>query len=148
MKIFQKKFEKKIKKELKSKLAHSDMNLEESYSNNKSVGQSDSISITDTRMSNSIHTSKKPKIKGQQTEDSHEKNTKKFDQSSPNNSSTLKNKDVTSSEHDHSINKQIYNTKIKKALDDTIPSSLNNPLKYVERLLAQNQFHFKNCRMW
>jgi WD40 repeat protein len=41
------------------------------------------------------------------------------------------------------MSKPIYNLKIKKALDDAIPLALNNSLKYVERLLAQNQYHFK-----
>ena len=93
-------------------------------------------------MSNSAHTSKRGKT-GDESQRSRDKS-KKIDNSSPNNSSTLlKNKDGTTSENDTTTIKPTYDKKVKKALEDQIPSTLNNPLKYVERLLAQNQYHFK-----
>ena len=117
------------------------MNAEESYSMNKSVNQSGSYSITDTKMSSSFQTGKKSKVKVPGENDSKDKS-KRLDHSSPNNSSTLVKKDGVS-DHDTTLSKPMENMKIKKALEDSVPISLNNPLKYVERLLAQNQYHFK-----
>ena len=37
----------------------------------------------------------------------------------------------------------IPQTKVRKALDEPVPITMNNPLKFVERLLSQNKFHFR-----
>lgn len=148
LKIYQKKFEKKVHKELKNKMNNGEyINMDQSYTTNKSINHSESYSITDTKFSSSIQTIKKPRVKASKENDdinhSNDKS-KKIDQSSPNNSSTLLNPTKAGSDNDTNLTKlAIANTKIKRALDEAIPISLNNPLKYVERLLAQNQYHFK-----
>lgn len=64
-KIFQKKLDKKIKRELKMKIRASDymVNPDESYSVQKSQGQSETFSIIETKISNSMHSSKRTRIK-------------------------------------------------------------------------------------
>jgi len=64
-KIFQKKLDKKIKRELKMKIKASEymVNPEESYSVQRSQGQSDTFSIIETKISNSIQSSKRTRIK-------------------------------------------------------------------------------------
>lgn len=61
-KIFQKKLEKKINQELKKKIINSDymVNIEESIMQ-KSQNMSDTYSVIDTRLSNSIQSNRRPK---------------------------------------------------------------------------------------
>lgn len=113
------------------------LNLTDETTVNKGEDESDMVSISDTRYSNSVTASKKVKASDTYSKDK----SRRMDNSSPNNSSTLI-KNNTASETEDSIARLIPEMKIKKALDDTIPMTLNNPLKYVERLLAQNQYHF------
>lgn len=152
LKILQKKFDKKVQKELKSKLQQGEYNadINQSYSLNKSINQSETYSMTDTKLSTSLHGVKKPRpSRTIQSEDGQQSfsmtKSRKID-SSPNNSSTFLNitKGVgQSSDNDTSLSRiGLAETRIKKSLDEAIPSTLNNPLKYVERLLAQNQYHF------
>jgi len=64
-KIFQKKLDKKIKRELKMKIRASEymVNPDESYSVAKSQSQSDSYSLIETKISNSVQSSKRNRIK-------------------------------------------------------------------------------------
>ena len=154
-KMFHKKFEKRVQKELKNKLLNTTNyldSLDQTETTNKSFNQSDGYSITDTNISSSIQAPKRPKVKTLRNES--EGGSQSIDKSkklgdSPNNSSTFLNNTNTkgglpSSETGTHISKLLMsNTRIKKSLEEAIPSSLNNPLKYVERLLAQNQYHFK-----
>lgn len=134
-KIIQKKLDKRVNRELRHKLHN--LNLTDETTVNKGDDESDMVSISDTRYSNSVTASKKVKASDTYSKDK----SRRMDNSSPNNSSTLI-KNNTASETEDSIARLIPEMKIKKALDDTIPMTLNNPLKYVERLLAQNQYHF------
>ena len=62
-KIFQQKLEKKIRQELKKKLISSEykLNIEDSTINEKSQNMSDTYSIMDTKLSNSIQSTRRPK---------------------------------------------------------------------------------------
>ena len=141
-KRFQKKLERKIKKELKEKLKQSEFifDIEESQSMMKSQ-ITDSTSALDTRMSNSIQSARRPRPRNSVARDVTDRSfieSKSKNTSSPS-SSTRK---MNPSNIEDSNKQQPVNNENKKLTQD-IPNSVINPLRYVERLLAQNQFHFR-----
>lgn len=153
-KIFQKHLDRKIKTKLKEKIKMIDMsNPDESFSMQKSQISDASYSIMDTRQSHSLQSSHRPKpnmtrsIAGTSTlmKESEDRSmmdrSKQLGQSSPNNS-LMKNPSSTeigkAGVPAASTSKQPV-----KSLTMDLPNSIINPLRFVERLLSQNQFHFR-----
>ena len=136
----QKLLDKRVKKELKQTLKHSKDVLPVDISS-QSFMKSDldkSASIADTLLSASMTSSHRPK--GSKNMEKSSTNDKK---SSPN-SSFVKN---SSNSEDKSVKKAkepvVNKTTVRVGFNEELPKTMVYPLKYVERLLSQNQFHFR-----
>ena len=138
----QKLLDKRVKKELKQTLKHS-KELLPVDSSTRSLHRSEvdqSASLADTFLSSSLYSSRKPKGTKSNLGASQDKsNTDK--KSSPN-SSFLPNS--TNSEHTSVKEKEptVNSQRVRRAFNEELPKSIVYPLKYVERLLSQNQFHY------
>lgn len=148
-KIFQKNLERKIKKELKDRMKTSESmtNPHESYSLHRSQMSENTYSVMDTRLSHSLHSSRRPQPKNSTTmikesEDKSMMERSKQGGSSPN-SSMVKNDHSSIAGVNPSKPQHIPIKESKKDLNMQLPNSVINPLRYVERLLSQNQFHFR-----
>ena len=141
-KRFQKRLERKIKKELKEKLKKSEFifNIEESESMLKSQ-LTDETSVLDSKLSSSIPSSRRPRPRIGNVTDTTDKSmmeSRSKNTSSPSNSTRKLNQGISDqSGKGHQGNEE------EKKLTLEIPNSIINPLRFVERLLAQNQFHFR-----
>lgn len=139
----QKILEKKVKRELKQTLKHS-TELLTVDSSTKSVQKSDmneSASMMDTVLSSSLHSSRRPKGPKSNMGTSQEKSQTNDKKSSPN-SSFIKNSTNSENQVTKAQGPMVNSQKVKRAMNEELPKSLSNPLKYVERLLSQNQYHF------
>lgn len=134
----QKMLDRSVKKELKQKLKKGDIGVESSIRSLQKSGFDESTSFIETITNSSIHSSRRPKVQKSQQSQS----TINDKRSSPNSSlmkSSMSEQVATEKEEDPKIMQQI----VKRAPNESLPVSLANPLKYVERLLSQNKFHFK-----
>ena len=139
----QKMLEKKVKKELKQTLKHTKDLLSVDSSTVTGMHQADNMSEsgTDSIISSSMQSSQKPKGSKMNASGSHEKSKERpspsssFAQNSKN-SDTQMSKGASS---EPIVNNQV----VKHAFNEELPKTIVYPLKYVERLLSQNQFHFR-----
>ena len=139
----QKMLEKKVKKELKQTLKHTKDLLSVDSSTVTGIHQADNMSEsgTDSIISSSMQSSQKPKGSKMNASGSHEKSKERpspsssFAQNSKN-SDTQMSKGASS---EPIVNNQV----VKHAFNEELPKTIVYPLKYVERLLSQNQFHFR-----
>ncbi len=140
--MFQRGLEKRIKREMNEKTKSNEFNSEESYSIHKSQASDTTYSIADIKFSQSLHSSRRPGRGIQNTlvkesEDKSMIDQSKGGQSSPGNS--ILKKDASVAEQGARPPAKFE----KKDLIMELPGSIINPLRYVERLLSQNQFHFR-----
>ena len=132
----QKQIDKRVKKELKQTLKHS-KELLPVDSSTRSIQKSDidhSASIMDTYLSSSLYSSKKPKATKSNLNASQDK-------SDPNSSflpNSTNSENISLKEKEPTVNNQF----VRRAFNEELPKSILVPLKYVERLLSQNQFHY------
>jgi WD40 repeat protein len=142
---FQKALEKRIKKELTEKVRTIEINPEESYSMHKSQASETTYSIADMKFSQSLISSRRPgrgsqNVTVKESEDKSMIDQSKGGHSSPS-SSALK-KDGTTNDQASKLVSQVPKQE-KGDLTMALPSSIINPLRYVERLLSQNQFLYR-----
>ena len=146
----QKMLEKKVRKELKQTLKHTKDLVSVDSSTMTAIhheGKDDqSESGHDSFIiSSSIQSSQKPKGSRVNATSSHDKsNTNKEKQTSPNSSfaQNSKNSDTQMSKANYQ-EPQVNNQIVKYAFNEELSKTIVHPLKYVERLLSQNQFHFR-----
>lgn len=138
-KSMQKKFNNKVKRELERKIKNNSelINIESSMSALKS-GLSDSTTqIYETRLSSSMQSVKRG--------DKSNRSTKKENEEDVTNTVEKSNMNTTSQmvQETQSSKVQVARQKVINSLDESLPASLLQPLKFVERLLSQNKFHFR-----
>ncbi|MCQ2819929.1 MAG: hypothetical protein MJ252_21905 [archaeon] len=134
----QKILDRSVKKEMRQKMKKlNDISMIESST--RSIGRSgvdESTSFIETVTNSSIHSSRRPKIqKSQQSQDRSTFN--------ENNSSFMKSSASEMASQIEAPESKVMQHNIKRAPNESIPDTLANPLKYVERLLSQNKFHFQ-----
>lgn len=101
-----------------------------------------SESAADSILSSSMQSSTKPKGSKSNALGSHEKSKDK--QTSPNSSFAHGSKNSeTQISKVASQEPVVHNQIVKHAFNEELPKTIVHPLKYVERLLSQNQFHFR-----
>ena len=141
----QKMLEKKVKKELKQTLKHTKDLLSVDSSTVTGMHQADNMSEsgTDSIISSSMHSSQKPKGSRMNASESHDKSNTK-DRPSPSSSFAQNSKNSeTQMSKGASAEPIVNNQVVKHAFNEELPKTIVYPLKYVERLLSQNQFHFR-----
>ena len=141
----QKMIDKKVKRELKQTLKHSTelLTVDSSVRSIQKSDLNESASMMDTILSSSLHSSRRPKGTRSNIGMSQDKSNTIDKKSSPN-SSFIRNS--TNSENQNTktpSGPNVNSQHVKRALNEEIPNSLANPLKYVERLLSQNKYHFR-----
>ena len=140
----QKILDKKVKKELKQTLKHTKDLVSVDSSTMTGVQQDleGSESAADSILSSSMQSSTKPKGSKSNALGSHEKSKDK--QTSPNSSFAHGSKNSeTQISKVASQEPVVHNQVVKHAFNEELPKTIVHPLKYVERLLSQNQFHFR-----
>ena len=144
----QKMLEKKVRKELKKTLKHTkDLVTVDSSTMtalHHDAGGDASESAHDSFISSSIQSSQKPKGSKINPLSSHDKSNTKDKQTSPNSSfaQNSKNSETQVSRANYQ-EPQVNNQVVKYAFNEELSKTIVYPLKYVERLLSQNQFHFR-----
>ena len=144
----QKMLEKKVRKELKKTLKHTkDLVTVDSSTMtalHHDAGGDASESAHDSFISSSIQSSQKPKGSKINPLSSHDKSNTKDKQTSPNSSfaQNSKNSETQVSKANYQ-EPQVNNQVVKYAFNEELSKTIVYPLKYVERLLSQNQFHFR-----
>ena len=140
----QKILDKKVKKELKQTLKHTKdlVSVDSSTMTGVQQDMEGSESAADSILSSSMQSSQKPKGSKSNALGSHEKSKDK--QTSPNSSFAHGSKNSeTQISKVASQEPVVHNQIVKHALNEELPKTIVHPLKYVERLLSQNQFHFR-----
>ena len=140
----QKMLEKRVKKELKQTLKHTKdlLTVDSSSMTTGKMDQSFNESGADSLISSSIHSSTRPR--GSRMVGSTEKsNTGKEKQTSPNSSFAHVSKNSETQMSRPGGEPNVSNQRVRQALNEELPKTIVYPLKYVERLLSQNQFHFR-----
>ena len=144
----QKMLEKRVRKELKKTLKHTkDLVTVDSSTMtalHHDAGADASESAHDSFISSSIQSSQKPKGSKINPLSSHDKSNTKDKQTSPNSSfaQNSKNSETQVSKTNYQ-EPQVNNQVVKYAFNEELSKTIVYPLKYVERLLSQNQFHFR-----
>jgi len=138
--------DKKVKKELKQTLKHTKDLLSVDSSTVTGMQKDDVDSINesgaDSLISSSMQSSQKPK--GSKMAGSQEKsNTNKDKATSPNSSFAQASKNSETQMSKATYEPVVNNQKVRQAFNEELPKTIVYPLKYVERLLSQNQFHFR-----
>ena len=140
----QKMLEKKVKKELKQTLKNTKdlLSVDSSTVTGMQKDDQDSIddSPADSIISSSLQSSQKPK--GQKMAGSQDKSGNK-DKTSPNSSFAQNSKNSETQISKVTSEPIVNNQKVRQAFNEELPKTIVYPLKYVERLLSQNQFHFR-----
>ena len=145
----QKMLEKKVRKELKQTLKHTkDLVTVDSSTMtaiHKEAAGDASESGHDSFISSSIQSSQKPKGSKLNPLSSHDKsNTNKEKQTSPNSSFAQNSKNSETQISKANYQEPLVNNQVVKyAFNEELSKTIVYPLKYVERLLSQNQFHFR-----
>ena len=139
-KLFQNHLDKKIKSQLKEKIKNVDLvNPDESYSMHRSQISDNNSSLTNTKQFVSLQSSTRPRPRASNITGN---NTSNFiRENDPGQSSANTSQIKNANEIQKQPGKQSH--KNVQELTMELPSSIINPLRYVERLLSQNQFHFK-----
>lgn len=142
----QKLLQKKVKKELKQTLKHTkDLLPVDSSSITGMKSELDhSMSIADTIVTSSLQSSQKPKgsAKAGQMPSQDKSNTN--DKRSSPMSSFVQSSRISETQTSKVTQEPIVNTQnVRHAYNEELPKTIVYPLKYVERLLSQNQFHFR-----
>ena len=141
----QKMLEKKVRKELKKTLKHTkDLVTVDSSTMtalHHDAGGDASESAHDSFISSSIQSSQKPKGSKINPLSSHDKSNTKDKQTSPNSSfaQNSKNSETQVSKANYQ-EPQVNNQVVKYAFNEELSKTIVYPLKYVERLLSQNQW--------
>ena len=144
--LVQKMVDKRVKRELKQTLKHS-KELQPVDTSIRSVSKSDadqSASMMDTYLSSSLHSSRRPKAKANKSNMGTSQ-----DRSNTNdpNSSYIKNSTNSEQQNSSKVNNYsgpvVNSQHVRRAFNEELPNTIVGPLKYVERLLSQNQFHFR-----
>ena len=145
----QKMLEKKVRKELKKTLKHTKDLVTVDSSTMTAIHHHDgggdaSESAHDSFVSSSIQSSQKPKGSKINPLSSHDKSNTKEKQTSPNSSfaQNSKNSETQMSKVNYQ-EPQVNNQVVKYGFNEELSKTIVYPLKYVERLLSQNQFHFR-----
>ena len=140
----QKILDKKVRKELKQTLKHTKDLLTVDSSTVTGAHQEDNVSdsAADSIISSSLQSSQKPR--GSKINVSHEKSNTNRDKPSPSSSFAHGSKNSETQISKLTGSEPIVNNQIVKyAFNEELPKTIVYPLKYVERLLSQNQFHFR-----
>jgi hypothetical protein len=142
----QKMLDKRVKKELKQTLKHTKDLLSVDSSTLTGMGKDDKDSINesaaDSFFSSSFQSSQKPR--GSRMAGSQDRsNTNKDKQTSPNSSFAQNSKNSETQISKVTSEPVVNNQKVRQAFNEELPKTIVHPLKYVERLLSQNQFHFR-----
>ena len=143
----QKIIDKKIKKELKRKLKHSSelLTVDSSMRSMKKTDMNESVSISDTIISSGLQSSRRPRATRSNAGASQEKSQTNNERKSSPNSSMIRNS--TNSEHQALMKERdeliVNKQEIKRAPNEELPKTLSNSLKFVERLLSQNKYQFR-----
>ena len=141
----QKMLDKKVRKELKQTLKHTKdlLSVDSSTLTGAHQDGEASESGADSIISSSMQSSQKPKGSKLNALGSHEKSNTNKERPSPSSSFAQASKNsetqVTKSAPEPVVNNQV----VKHAFNEELPKTIVYPLKYVERLLSQNQFHFR-----
>ena len=141
----QKMLDKKVRKELKQTLKHTKdlLSVDSSTLTGAHQDGDASESGADSIISSSMQSSQKPKGSKLNALGSHEKSNTNKERPSPSSSFAQASKNsetqVTKSAPEPVVNNQV----VKHAFNEELPKTIVYPLKYVERLLSQNQFHFR-----
>ena len=141
----QKMLDKKVRKELKQTLKHTKdlLTVDSSTLTGGHQDADNSESGADSIISSSMQSSQKPKGSKLNAVGSHEKSNTNKERPSPSSSFAQNSKNsetqMTKSGPEPVVNNQI----VKHAFNEELPKTIVYPLKYVERLLSQNQFHFR-----
>ena len=140
----QKMLDKKVKKELKQTLKKTKDLLSVDSSTVTGMHKDDKDSVNDSPadsfVSSSMQSSQKPK--GSRIAGSQEKSNKDK-QTSPNSSFAQNSKNSETQMSKATAEPVVNNQKVRQAFNEELPKTIVYPLKYVERLLSQNQFHFR-----
>ena len=140
----QKILEKKVRKQLKQTLKHTKDLLTVDSSTVTGMQKDDHESINesgnDSIISSSMQSSQKPK--GSRMAGSQDKSNKDK-QTSPNSSFAQTSKNSETQMSKVTSEPVVNNQKVRQAFNEELPKTIVYPLKYVERLLSQNQFHFR-----
>jgi WD40 repeat protein len=141
----QKMLDKKVRKELKQTLKHTKdlLSVDSSTLTGAHQDGEASESGADSIISSSMQSSQKPKGSKLNALGSHEKSNTNKERPSQSSSFAKASKNsetqVTKSAPEPVVNNQV----VKHAFNEELPKTIVYPLKYVERLLSQNQFHFR-----
>lgn len=141
----QKLLDKKVKKGLKQTLKHSKDLLKVDTSSRTAL-KSDidqSNSIIDTIVSSSMQSSQRPKASKSNQFVSHDKIDEKAKKSSPSSSFAHGSKTSQTQTYIESPAPIVNTQHVRYAYNEELSKTIVYPLKYVERLLSQNQFHFR-----
>ena len=140
----QKILEKKVRKQLKQTLKHTKDLLTVDSSTVTGMQKDDHESINesgnDSIISSSMQSSQKPK--GSRMAGSQDKSNKDK-QTSPNSSFAQTSKNSETQMSKATFEPIVNSQKVTHAFNEELPRTIVYPLKYVERLLSQNQFHFR-----
>ena len=145
----QKMLEKKVRKELKQTLKHTKDLVSVDSSTMTAIHRDAAGDVSesgqDSFISSSIQSSQKPKGSKLNAVSSHDKsNTNKEKQTSPNSSFAQNSKNSETQISKGNYQEPLVNNQIVKyAFNEELSKTIVYPLKYVERLLSQNQFHFR-----
>jgi len=141
----QKMLDKKVKKELKQTLKHTKDLLTVDSSTLTGMQKDDHDSLLESGLdsvaSSSLQSSQKPK--GSKMGGSQEKSGTKEKHTSPNSSFAQNSKNSETQISKVNSEPVVNNQKVRQAFNEELPKTIVYPLKYVERLLSQNQFHFR-----
>ena len=141
--------EKKVRKELKQTLKHTKDLVSVDSSTMTAIHRDAAGDVSesgqDSFISSSIQSSQKPKGSKLNAVSSHDKsNTNKEKQTSPNSSFAQNSKNSETQISKGNYQEPLVNNQIVKyAFNEELSKTIVYPLKYVERLLSQNQFHFR-----
>ena len=140
----QKMLDKKVKKELKQTLKHTkDLLTVDSSTVTGAKDDNISESGADSIISSSMQSSQKPKGSKLNATGSHEKSNTNKDKPSPSSSFAQGSKNSETQMSKATSEPVVNNQIVKRAFNEELPKTIVYPLKYVERLLSQNQFHFR-----
>ena len=140
----QKLLDKKVRKELKQTLKHTKDLLSVDSSTLTGAHQEDvSESGADSIISSSMQSSQKPKGSKLNALGSQEKSNTNKERPSPSSSFAQVSKNSETQTSKAAPEPVVNNQIVKHAFNEELPKTIVYPLKYVERLLSQNQFHFR-----
>ena len=141
----QKMLDKKVRKELKQTLKHTKDLLSVDSSTVTGAQQDADVSEegADSIISSSMQSSQKPKGSKFNALGSHDKSNTNKERPSPSSSFAQASKNSETQISKVTSEPVVNNQVVKHAFNEELPKTIVYPLKYVERLLSQNQFHFR-----